>query len=332
MKYIKSKAAFISILILIISIFILIPITPTNNPALIIEKESPKLNSSTITNYDLAINKTWNATNFDVTNDIAIDARGNIYITGFKGNITGSGPSDAFLAKFDSAGNHIWNKTWDSSLVDEAEAIALDKEGNIYITGYNRSLFSSTAFIAKYDTNGNSLKNITWSNSLLSFANDIALDNEGNIYITGTNKSIALGPSDAYIAKFNSTGHFKMEIVLDVSNYDYAYDIELDNEGNIYIAGSNETIFLGPSDSFIAKFNSTGYSKMFISHQFISSSSVANALDLDKTANIYIAGYNGSILTGTVDAFIAKYDSDGNFIMNVTNHFYSSNIISRAIT
>jgi uncharacterized delta-60 repeat protein len=303
-----------------------IPLIATLSISSPIANISPKISSSSSSSYNLAINSTWNATDIDVANDIAVDSDGNIYITGYYGIITGTGPSDAFIAKFDKNGNHLWNYTWDSSQIDEAEAIALDTAGNIYIAGYNKSIIPSTttAFIAKLDSNGNSLKNISLALTSYTFANDIVLDEEDNIYITGTNQSISLGQTDAFIAKFNTSMDLKKTIHLDISPYDYSYAIELDGDDNCYIAGSNGTTLLGPSDAFVAKFNSTGSSEMIISHQFRSSDSSASGIALKSSGDIYIVGYNGSILSD-IDAFMAKYDSEGNSQFNITNYFPTDN-------
>ncbi|TXT65997.1 MAG: hypothetical protein BAJALOKI1v1_340020 [Promethearchaeota archaeon] len=286
-------------------------------------------NTSASLNYNLAINTTWNATSFDVANDIAVDSNGNIYITGFLGSITGLGPSDAFLAKFDKNGNHIWNRTWVKDLVDEAEAIVLDENDNIYITGYNRSLLGSTAFIAKYDTNGNSIKNVSWSMSTLNFAQDITIDSSGNIYITGQT-GLTQPTTDVFIAKYNDSLDLQMNITWGFgSGPDSASGIDVDNNGDIYISGTNESI-TGDSDTFIAKFDNEGNPLMNISHQFSSSNSSGLAIDIDRHGNSHIVGYNGSIFTMT-NAFVAKYDNSGNSLWNITNFYPSNNSIANDI-
>src|SRR5262249_19336570 len=80
---------------------------------------------------------------------IAADASGNVFVTGlFQGtasfgptNLTRSGQSDIFIAKYNPAGNLIWARKAGGNDFDEAHAIAVDSQGNAYITGY----FDATA-------------------------------------------------------------------------------------------------------------------------------------------------------------------------------------------
>jgi hypothetical protein len=109
-------------------------------------------------------------------NDIALDALGNVYLTGsFYGtatfgslpSITSSGASDIFVAKYNSSGVAQWIKqAGGSTNNDEGIRIALDASVNIYITGYFNgtatfgtlppltSLGAKDIFIAKYNSNG----------------------------------------------------------------------------------------------------------------------------------------------------------------------------------
>ena len=81
----------------------------------------------------------------DEANSCAVDASGNVYITGetfstnfpvlnaFQSNNGGSG--DAFCVKFSSAGNRLWATYFGGSRRDEAHSCAIDASGNVYITG-----------------------------------------------------------------------------------------------------------------------------------------------------------------------------------------------------
>jgi hypothetical protein len=84
----------------------------------------------------------------DIARDITVDAQGNIIVVGstyaaLEGN-THAGNNDAFVAKFSRYGDRLWIKQLgattirgkpNSSIGDDANAVRVDANGNIFITG-----------------------------------------------------------------------------------------------------------------------------------------------------------------------------------------------------
>ena len=66
---------------------------------------------------------------------LAVDAAGNVYVTGGSDG-SGTGRDYATL-KYDSDGNELWVARYDGpgSAIDNAQALALDAAGNVYVTG-----------------------------------------------------------------------------------------------------------------------------------------------------------------------------------------------------
>ncbi|RMF92364.1 MAG: hypothetical protein D6734_12380, partial [Candidatus Schekmanbacteria bacterium] len=155
--------------------------------------------------------------NDDSGNDIAIDSKGNIYITGqtfssdlpvsttiqtAKSGLSGaSGTSDAFVAKLNSTGSAVEYLTYlGGSENDYANGIAIDSSGNAYIAGVTASTDfpvtsafqsssaggTSDAFVAKINSSGTSLIYSTYlGGSDTDEANDIAVDSSGKAVLTG---------------------------------------------------------------------------------------------------------------------------------------------------
>lgn len=118
-------------------------------------EQSMDVRTAGTNNYRSNLSITWGGgCSFDYGYGIALDASGNIYITGETWSF-GAGSADAFIAKYDSAGNSLLNITWGGSDYDYGYGIALDDDGNIYITGYTEDFCAGhwgfyDAFIAKY--------------------------------------------------------------------------------------------------------------------------------------------------------------------------------------
>ena len=100
---------------------------------------------------------------------VAVDTGGYVYVTGYTYSLGPTpGISAIVLLKYDPSGNLLFQKTWGGTMNDFATAIAVDIDGNVYVTGYTKS-FSITpgvpsVFLAKFDQSGNLLfqKKLGW--------------------------------------------------------------------------------------------------------------------------------------------------------------------------
>jgi hypothetical protein len=153
------------------------------------------------TNYDYATIKYYSggdtawvrrydgpASGIDVAKAIAVDDSGYVYVTGYSES-TGT-YQDYATIKYDSSGNEIWVRRYNgpNGGTDEANALALDHSGNVYVTGYSGGgLLGMDYATMKYYPNGDT----AWVRRYNGPANDddhsqaIALDDSGNVYVTG---------------------------------------------------------------------------------------------------------------------------------------------------
>lgn len=144
--------------------------------------------------------------NHDTGQAVAVDAWGNILVTGqfrisasFSGtNVTGNGP-DIFVARYNPAGQLHWVRRAggnDPIYGDAGWGIRADAAGNAYVSGHfsGTASFGSTniataafndVFVAKYATNGQTV----WVERVGGIGIDIgyalALDGSNNVSVTG---------------------------------------------------------------------------------------------------------------------------------------------------
>ena len=78
--------------------------------------------------------RTWGGSNYNSGYGVALDAAGNVYVTGVTASF-GAGGDDVSLSKFDPSGALVWQKTWGGSGADYGNAIAVDLWGNVLVTG-----------------------------------------------------------------------------------------------------------------------------------------------------------------------------------------------------
>ncbi len=132
---------------------------------------------------------TWGGSSTDAGYGVAVDASGNVYVTGYT-NSTGAGGNDVLLLKFDSAGSLLlpWQKTWGGSSDDEGFGVAVDSSGNVYVTGYTFSFGAGIydVLLLKFDSSGSLLWQKTWGGSSNDVGYGVAVDFSGNALVAGS--------------------------------------------------------------------------------------------------------------------------------------------------
>ncbi|HDR00104.1 MAG TPA: hypothetical protein ENN51_07475 [candidate division WOR-3 bacterium] len=119
---------------------------------------------------------------------LALDAAGNILVTG--GSTSHGSGTDFTTIKYSPAGETLWVRRYDGPAggPDWANGIALDDDGNVYVTGSSRGETTDDDFATvKYDADGTELWVARYDGPVSGFdeARAIAVDETG-VYVTGS--------------------------------------------------------------------------------------------------------------------------------------------------
>ena len=152
--------------------------------------------------------------NGDVSNDVAVDASGNAYVTGrFRGtadldpgpgvlSVTSVGDDDMFISKFDTNGNLVWARVQAGVGQTDAYGIAIDNDGNVITAGGFQSTIdfdpgvgvaNLTApngffggFVSKLDAQGNYIWAVKFGGpGGVEALAGLSVDSNGDIYTAG---------------------------------------------------------------------------------------------------------------------------------------------------
>lgn len=266
----------------------------------------------------------------------AADNNGNAYLVGTTtGSLGGvnQGSYDVWIAKYDSHGNRIWIDQIGTPQQDNLTRVTTDSADNVLVAGFTLGNLAGTnagledAFLAKYDPNGNQIWARQYGTSQLDNIFDVTTDLSNNVFVTGFTIGDLGGPNaspipitdDSYIAKFDSDGNQQWLRQFGTTVFDEAYGVTTDSAGNVYATGWTQGDLGGPNaglyDIWVVKYSGAGdpiWKRQFGTPQY----EFAWDIGTDANDNIYLTGWTlgklGDTQLGSYDAWIAKYDSDGN--------------------
>jgi hypothetical protein len=217
----------------------------------------------------------------------------------------------------------VWNVTMGGIGNDYSNAIVTDSAGNIYVTGYTLSFgaVGRDVLTIKYDSNGDQLWNRTIGGTGQDYGYGIAVDDSGDIYIAGYTNSFGVVLYDIWIIKYNSSGDQIWNKTTGGTGNQYAYGMTIDDSGDIYVAGSTDSMGAGNDDFWIIKYNSSGDEIWNTTTGGTFDENIYGKIALDSAGNIYATGNTWSFGAGTPAAgnvWTVKYNSSGDYIWNKT--------------
>ncbi|MEZ5046570.1 MAG: hypothetical protein R2831_06225 [Chitinophagaceae bacterium] len=246
---------------------------------------------------------------------LGVDATNMLYVTGYFRSIvdfdpsaatfsrTSAGVEDAYIAKFSSTGTFITAYTFGGTGYDVVTDITFDNTNNIYCTGS----FNATA---DFDPATTTTFNLTSDGSNNAFI--LKLNNIGTL--AWAKKITAFNTSNGLCIEASPLGN-----ILAAGNFTGTIDID-PGTATQYISTN------GGSDTYLINFDPNG-NVLYNQRIGGTSSDVINQIKYDLQGNYYITGSfsntvdydpgpNTNNLTsyGSIDAYFAKYDANGNYL------------------
>jgi len=288
--------------------------------------------------YDIGGNEIWTrqfgTTGRDQVSGVAVNASG-VYVTGFtEGTLPGQisvGNTDAFVRKYDASGNVVWTRQFGSAPYAVASGVTADASG-VFVAGATEGALPGQtnagnldAYVRKYDANGNELWTRQFGTDGNDFAFGVAVDASG-VFVAGQTfgtfpDQTAYGGEESYVRRYDTGGTevWTREFTGLIRGQDFAQAVDAD--GNVYVAGYLDGPLPGSpitGGAFLRKYDAAGnelWTRQFAFGRF----DWALALAIDGP-DVYVSGFifqgvlPGQSSPGYFDAFVRKYDGDGNEI------------------
>ena len=250
----------------------------------------------------------------DYASAVAVDDNGSVYTAGHSNGKKTS--LDLTVVKYDAGGREMWVYRYDgpSHRDDYAESMALDPEGNLYVTGYSFGAGTEHDFVTlKLSPNGREI----WADRYNApinrddSARALCLHPDSGIVVTGTDR-VRETSYDFLTFRYGADGRriWQARYFSPGKEYDTARALALGKDGAVYVTGFSYrraaeydivTIKYDPEGNRVwdASYNGPG-GRM----------DTSCAISVSKEGNVYVAGKS----LGKESAFdicLLKYDAQG---------------------
>ena len=245
---------------------------------------------------------------------------------------------------------YSWMMGYGNANVDAISDLAVDNQGNIYVTGSFSGTLSmgehsvvsaggTDFYVAKMTPSGSVVWLKSGGSNAAEEAYSIAVDADGNVYVAGLsndntsyggNSFPSLGANDGFLLKLDSDGNFVYVRTLGCFQDDNAFDVAVDGANNVVVTGTYRyALQIGPlsfyqearggNDAFLVKFDADG-NLLWAMPYSSSSPDYGRQVACDASNNVYLAGeFKGTLsMDGTnmqsqsdINVFIAKFNESG---------------------
>ena len=246
----------------------------------------------------------------DYAQAIAIDAAGNVYVTGYSNN--GGGSDEYLTIKYNASGGQLWAVTFNNFANQRAQDIVVDAAGSIYVTGDGGPIGSTDYITVKYNPDGTQAwwHQYNGPGNGNDYARAIVVDDitGTGVYVTGSGLA---GVGDDFITiNILPSGTFGWgQFYNGIGNgNDVARAIAIDATG-VYVTGESE-FAPGNYDYVTIKYDFTGVQLWTTPYDGgLGGNDRGRAIALDGSGNVYVTGFSSN--GANDDIVTVKYNNTG---------------------
>ncbi|RLG82983.1 MAG: hypothetical protein DRO40_06165 [Thermoprotei archaeon] len=200
----------------------------------------------------------------------------------------------------------IWAKKYYGSTSLGIYNIEVVDDGQYIVAG----IYSNDLLVFKIDQHGHVVWKKRYGGNGYDYAYDIEASSDGGYIVIGCTGSFGSGYCDIWALKLNENGDIVWQKAYGGNSYDYAYDVEVTNDGGYIIVGSTNSFGFGGYDIWVLKLDQYGnvvWQKVYGENYYSD-----YAYDVEITYDGYViigysSKYDGILL-------IIKLDENGNII------------------
>jgi len=267
----------------------------------------------------------------DIASGIAVEAGGDLAVVGTTSSTlpgqAASGSFDAFIRRYNSAGDEVWTRQFGTSAGDNARRVAVAPDGRVLVVGSTEGALPGQAsaggfdvFVSMLDSGGRQI----WTRQFGSRGDDfgvaVGTDRFGNVSVAGSADRALPGQTSGttFLRHFDVGGSVLWTDQFGTGKSDDAWDVAVDRDGAAYLVGTTDHGLSGRQsagrlDGFVRKYSLDG--QELWTRQFgTPEDDEALAVALDGRAIVVGGSTKGTLAdraAGELDAYLMHLTPDG---------------------
>ncbi|MET0624408.1 MAG: Ig-like domain-containing protein [Pyrinomonadaceae bacterium] len=295
-----------------------------------------------------------NAGASDEARKVRVDASGNVFVAGSaRRRDLGSSTSYSEFAtvKYAPDGTQLWAKTYNlEKRHDVVEDLALDAQGNAYVTGTATTYAGGAAYdivTIKYAPDGTQVWRAQFDGQEgfgapdMDTAVGLTLDGAGNVYAYGWNWPVGGNGTDGngagqtrrdfLVVKYDNAGAFRWSRNWGTDDDEFARAVVVDAAGGVYVTGetNNGDFGYSTSDAATVKYDANGTLVWANVYRGLPGRwDGDNRMVLDPSGGVYVGIQSQGF--SDYDTAVLKYKADGtlHWVYRYDNPEHSSDLVN----
>lgn len=240
------------------------------------------------------------------------------YIIAGSTSSSGNGEVDAHLLLLDSMGKVKWGKNFGGVYNDVAKSLVINPiDSGFIFVGQTNSFGNGgyDVYLVRTDKNGNLKWQNTYGGIDWDFGNDLTFAPDGNLLICGNSYSSSYGKNDGYLLKVNIlNGNLIWSKHYGGKEEDDFRSLKVTFDNKIILTGKTNSYNDLKGDIYFFKTDINGDSLLYKSYGLVNKEDYGNDILCENTNDYFIGGGSESYSVGKKDAFIFKFNFNGDSI------------------
>ncbi|MHC4563118.1 MAG: SBBP repeat-containing protein [Planctomycetota bacterium] len=224
-------------------------------------------------------------------------------------------------AGFASAEEIRWVKQFGTRSNEWAYTTSADAFGRVYVGGWTEgdldgaNAGSKDAFVSKFSAGGDLLWTRQFGGGSYDTVTNVSADAMGNVYASGYSQGpLPTGSGKiygAFLIKYDTAGNELWARQARSTSDAWGGGVTTDSLGNVYMSGH----LSGGGEVYISKYTSSG-EEVWMRQLTGGTDCTSYDISADGLGGVFVSGMTngdvGGANAGSVDAFVARYDTSGN--------------------